>query len=321
MSAAVATLSAPGKLLLAGEYAVLEGATAVVAAVDRRVTGRFVPGAAPSTPLVAEAIAAVRAHLDGRGVDLPAGAPAIDSTALAADGRKLGLGSSAAAAVVAVGVELAAAGVEADAGLAFALAARAHRAAQGGRGSGADVAAAVYGGHIAYARRDEDAADVRALAPLPAELVVFATGVPSPTVDYLRAVEALSARDPAAYHTRIADLASTASAFLRAVDGGDAPLLLDAVRFAEAALVALGRDADVPIVTPALAAAGALARELGGAAKPSGAGGGDVGVAFFADRRAAESFSERAPALGVRILSITTGDRGLGRDGQPGKAH
>ena len=33
---------------------------------------------------------------------------------------------------------------------------RAHRAAQGGRGSGADVAAAVHGGVIAYARRDAD---------------------------------------------------------------------------------------------------------------------------------------------------------------------
>jgi mevalonate kinase len=285
-----------------------------VAAVDRRARGRFVAGAAPATPLVAEAVASVRAHLASRGLRAPEGAPAIDSAALAAGGAKLGLGSSAAAAAVAVGVELAAAGVDADVETAFALAARAHRAAQGGRGSGADVAAAVHGGVIAYTRREPAAPEVRRLGPLPVEVVVFATGVPSPTVDFLQAVERLAARDPAAYGTRLADLGATAAAFLRAVDGGDASLALEAIRFAEAGLAALGRDADVPIVTPALAAAGGLARELGGAAKPSGAGGGDVGVAFFAERRAAEDFRGRAPALGVQILSITTGDRGLGRD-------
>jgi len=37
-------------------------------------------------------------------------------------------------------------------------------------------------------------------------------------------------------------------------------------------------------------------------------------VAFFGERRAAETFRKRVSALGVRILSITTGDRGLGRD-------
>ena len=40
------TASAPGKLFLAGEYVVLRGAPAVVAAIDRRVSLRFEPGGA-----------------------------------------------------------------------------------------------------------------------------------------------------------------------------------------------------------------------------------------------------------------------------------
>ena len=44
------SFSAPGKLFLAGEYAVLAEGTAVVTAVDRRAVARFVPGGAPSTP-------------------------------------------------------------------------------------------------------------------------------------------------------------------------------------------------------------------------------------------------------------------------------
>ena len=56
MTADVPTVSAPGKLFLIGEYGVLEGQPAVVAAVDRRVVGRLVPDLAPASPLVARAV-------------------------------------------------------------------------------------------------------------------------------------------------------------------------------------------------------------------------------------------------------------------------
>ena len=72
------------------------------------------------------------------------------------------------------------------------------------------------------------------------------------------------------------------------------------------ALAALGQAAGLPIVTPPFARAAALARELGGAAKPSGAGGGDVGVAFFTDQEAAATFAPARPHIGVEILSVRT---------------
>jgi phosphomevalonate kinase len=311
------TITAPGKLFFAGEYGVLHGGTAVVAAVDRRVVARFVPGAAPSTLVVAEAIAAVRAHCATTGVSLPDGAPEIDSASLSDGGQKLGLGSSAAVAVAAVGVLLEAAGldVEAARSLTFLLADRAHRAAQGGRGSGADVAAAVMGGVIAYIRPEVGAPTMRALVP-PAHLtpVVLSTGTPSATVDHVTAVERLATRDPGAHARRLRELRCAADVFLLSYEAGDVQTLLQAVGAAHQALAALGRDADLPIVTPALDAAAALAAQLGGAAKPSGAGGGDVGVAFFSDPESAAAFRTRVPPLNLRILSIMTGARGLGRE-------
>ena len=78
--------------------------------------------------------------------------------------------------------------------------------------------------------------------------------------------------------------------------------------------IALGHVIGLPIVTPALAEAARLAEELGGAAKPSGAGGGDVGIAFLTDRGAAETFRQRAPHIGLEILSIRTGASGLRRE-------
>ena len=310
------TITAPGKLFFAGEYGVLHGGTAVVAAVDRRVVARFVPDAAPSTPVVAEAIAAVRAHCATTGASLPDGAPEIDSASLSDGGQKLGLGSSAAVAAAAVGVLLEAAGfdVEAERSLTFLLAERAHRAAQGGRGSGADVAAAIMGGVLAYTRPEVGAPSMRPLVP-PAQLipVVVSTGTPSATVGHVAAVERLAARDPGAHARRLREIRRAADAFLLSYEAGDARRLLQAVGEAHEALRALGRDADLPIVTPALDAAAALARELGGAAKPSGAGGGDVGIAFFSDPDSAAAFRTRVAPLSLRILSIITGARGLGR--------
>jgi phosphomevalonate kinase len=310
------TIGAAGKLFFAGEYGVLHGGTAVVAAVDRRVAARFVPGGAPASPVVAEALAAVRAHCQATGASLPEGAPEIDSASLSEGGRKLGLGSSAAVAAAAVAslLEVAGVDVEAEHWLTFVLADRAHRAAQGGRGSGADVAAAVFGGVLAYTRPEVGAPTVRALIP-PAAVtpVVVGTGAPSATVDHVRAVERLAERDPGAHARRLREIRRAADAFLSAYETGQAPALLDAVRSAHEALAALGRDAELAIVTPALEAAATLARELGGAAKPSGAGGGDVGVAFFSDPDAAQRFRSRVARHELRILSINTGARGLGR--------
>lgn len=310
------TASAPGKLFLIGEYAVLHGGTAVITAVDRRAVARFVPGGQPSTPLIEEAVRVVRQNVEGSGGTLPEGAPEVDSATLNQDGQKLGLGSSAAAVVAAIGALWGAAGRTFDhPGVLWPLAAAAHRAAQGGRGSGGDVAAALFGNVIAYVRGEPQPA-LQVLSPaMPAELVVFRAGAPASTVQFLQAVERLEQRAPATHASLIQTLADLAAAFVEAHRAGATAALIQAVEAAHQALDALGRAADVPIVTPALHAAAALARQCGGAAKGSGAGGGDVGIGFFPDPAAAQAFRDGAPELGLGILSIKTGVRGLSRDG------
>jgi phosphomevalonate kinase len=310
------SFSAPGKLFLAGEYAVLAGGRAVVAAVDRRAVARFVPRAAPSSPLIAEVVKAVTEHCEVHALPLVDGAPEVDSSALNESGRKLGLGSSAAATVAAVGALLEATGRDLQGWhpVALALSMRAHRAAQGGRGSGGDVAAAFFGGVIAYSRPGGDRPAVRPLPDvIPGELVVFSAGGPISTVDHLAAVERLAARDPEVHARRLREIAEAAEAFIAAHEKSDVEALIDAVFRSYQALDALGRAADLPIVTPALALAATVALELGGAAKPSGAGGGDVGIAFFPDPDASGAFRARASQLNLPILSIKTGAPGLTR--------
>jgi hypothetical protein len=60
-------VSAPGKMMIAGEYAVLHGAEALVAAVDRRAFARFRSGAAPEASRKAAAAFAEARKAAGRG--------------------------------------------------------------------------------------------------------------------------------------------------------------------------------------------------------------------------------------------------------------
>src|SRR5215213_4826993 len=154
---------APGKVVISGAYAVLEGAPAIVAAIDR-----YVLADAERAP--EKTTAEVREALKRRG---PSPHPWFDASALRSGGaqdRKLGLGSSAAILVSCLAsLELGNDSDLDDAALSarvFGPALAAHRAAQGG-GSGVDVAASAFGG-IQVCRMVPDGLVRKALALPPA---------------------------------------------------------------------------------------------------------------------------------------------------------
>ena len=144
---------------------------------------------------------------------------------------------------------------------------------------------------------------------------MFSTGTPSSTVDHVRALEATFAERPRGAAANASPRsARSPTDFMSALRERRRARGRQTAARANAELAALGHAIGLPIVTPALAEAAKLAEELGGAAKPSGAGGGDVGVAFLTDRGAAETFRQRAPHIGLEILSIRTGASGLRRE-------
>jgi len=144
------------------------------------------------------------------------------------------------------------------------------------------------------------------------EMVVFWTKKAARTADLIQSVTAYGKADPKAYGVLMDDLRSTASRFADAFGSNDERGVISAADAYGQTLVGLGKAAKVPIVTPAHAAAARLARELGGAAKSSGAGGGDVGVAFFSDAEAAAAFTSRCPE-GLLVLDIRLGAAGAHR--------
>jgi phosphomevalonate kinase len=307
---------APGKVFLIGEYAVLDGAPAVVAAVSRTAVGQFVPGIDHESPFVAEAVQATLAGIGDRAHALPPGSVLIDTAAFSLNGKKLGLGSSAAvaAASVAAVMELAGLPVADNRDLCFSLAEGAHRAAQGGVGSGADVAAAVHGGLVQY-RRPAGGYPVVEKMRLPSDLrlVVFAEGKPAATPDLLRIVRGFAERDPDGYAKVMRPLREHAELFVEALNAGSVDDLLAAARGYGDGLMELGNQAETPIVTSRFEIAADLAANLGGVAKPSGAGGGDVGIALFGELTAARTFSSRLTQLGLHVIDVGLDSNGVHR--------
>ena len=306
--------TAPGKLILTGEYAVLDGAPALVTAVDRRAIARrdAVRGSSPFLLAVAREIAARRGDNDG--ATRAALAIAVDSSAFYdTHGNKLGIGSSAAVTVAATACALAEVGAL-DLGEVFAIAQAAHAEAQGARGargSGADIAAATYGGTLAFTPATPSR---RVGWPKSVALVPFYTGASADTAMLVSQVT--DARETR--RTEIdAALVAIGDASRAAISAITAPAELVATAMVAAmSLAAVGIDrlalaSGVDLVPACVTAARHGLARLGGTAKTTGAGGGDVGVAVVS---AAADVSEVTRILiesGCKPLRLSVDESGV----------
>jgi len=282
----VITARAPGKLVVMGEYAVLAGHTGVVAAVDVYATATHVVGRGRLRTDTGGLLQACIDEALDTGVILKAPTDAIDVDTSAftdADRRKLGVGSSAAAAVA----FLAALVPDLDIDGLHAVAQRAHRRFQEGKGSGIDVAASVYGGLVQFRRlssADDDVWGQPLLARLEeasvAPLVVW-SGHSQDTRSFLAKVknaQSSGAQSAAAIDAALDRMAAGTAAFLQGLFAHRGDALVAAIDEGRQALIDLGNAAAIDIVSAPHRAIADIAVAHGGSAKPSGAGGGDVAL-------------------------------------------
>ena len=259
---------APGKIVLLGEYAVLDGAPALVLAIDSGVRCEVLPGDGIETPdgdtryvgpALEGAPPALYRFSDWNPVNLPA---------------KAGFGGSAAACVAAC----LAAGRPATEAYAI------HRGVQGG-GSGLDVAASIHGGFLR-----SEAGQATDLGP-PIVPVVIWSGR-----------SAATAPRGQAWHAW-ADRWAFVEAMRRIVDHFfENPV--DSLAAAATILGDMSRRAGIHWDTAAHARIRALAEDCGGAAKASGAGGGDCAVALFPTASKEADFKAACARDGLTVLPV-----------------
>ncbi len=303
--------SAPGKAVVWGEYAVLEGAPALVMAVDRYATARIEPapeswrltsvGFESSAELgVGELQAAAAAESDGvvglvRAVlnalgnpTLPAGADLHTDTRSfhnqdGGNAQKLGIGSSAAicTATSAVIAEFL------DQTFDESVPLTAHRLLQGKAGSGLDVAAACRGGLIRF----QEGQSSSAIWPEGLHYRYFWVGQAAKTSAHL----AKFGDWRASGDTSSLDALCQASEALFA--NPDLPHLNEYV----SRLKAMDEAAGLGIFSEAHDQLRTLANQAQVVYKPCGAGGGDIGIAVSDD----PSHLEELIALAIRDSFLT----------------
>ncbi|MFP3395709.1 phosphomevalonate kinase [Brevibacterium sp. H602] len=359
---------APGKLFIAGEYAVVEpGQPAVLIAVDRCITVRLTEsegagrihsseyGQAPVVwrreddgehiivderpfDYVLSAISTVEELRSGRGASPRYFDLEISSELNDSDGRKFGLGSSAAVTVATI----AALDEFYELGLTlterFKLAVLATIAIST-KASGGDLAASTFGGWIRYSSPDRAALHAhreahgvvsamscsewagcsarRVTPPSSLDLLVGWTGSPASTEHLVTRVHtpreqaAESSAETTAAPQKTRPLVSFAAEshtlvddLVAAFDADDAEASLTTIRSVRTLLRRLSDSTGSLIETEALHDLCEIAETHGAAAKPSGAGGGDCGIALAHSHTEAQTILSGWEAAGIRPLDL-----------------
>lgn len=323
------TEKAPGKLYIAGEYAVVEnGYPAILVALDQFVTcsieesanevGQIISRQYHSNTLqwrrrgeqmvvdkrdnpfsyILSAIRVTEEYARSFARELRIYDLHIDSQLDSESGKKYGLGSSAAVTVATVKALCRFYNLPVTKDEIFKLAAIAHFEVQG-NGSLGDVAASVYGGWIAYHSFDRQwltqqrqYLDLRTLVELPwpdlkieslkapenLQLLIGWTGKPASTSQLVDKISLFKARQQAEYHHFLEESKHCISRMVDGFHDADLAKIQAEIRYNRQLLTDLGRKSGVHIETKALHQLCQIAETFNGAAKTSGAGGGDCGI-------------------------------------------
>ncbi|MFA1821114.1 phosphomevalonate kinase [Virgibacillus oceani] len=349
------TIKVPGKLMVAGEFAVLvPHHQLVVMAVDRFVYATIeqsdrnkltlhdfqlnnlawefsnnevnIASGDDRLKFVRRAMKIVLTYLEERSITPAPFTLEINSELDDESGAKYGLGSSAAVvtAVIAAVLKKFDHG-EMNKETLFKLASIAHVTVQG-NGSGADIAASSFGGFLQYTSFQakwlielyENTDTIAEL--LQAEWVYYSststrlpsgvhvcigwTGKPASTGKLVHEVLKLKDANPGQFNAFLKDSEEAVEKFMNGMKTVNIPLLLQGVMENRYALRTVGEQAKVEIETPLLCTLCDLAEEFGGAGKPSGAGGGDCGIAFMPSRESAENLMKAWGKVGIKPLAL-----------------
>lgn len=325
------TAKAPGKLYIAGEYAVVEtGFPAIIVALNQFVTvsieesqeyGSIVSKQYQENSLywqrqgdemvfdnrdnpfhyILSAIKLTEQYARQAGKKLSIYHLRVNSDLDSADGKKYGLGSSAAVTVATVKALCAFYELELTNDQLYKLAAIAHLDVQG-NGSLGDIAASVYGGWIAYRSFDKQwlaetrptmtlnellaipwpSLSIELLTP-PAELSLLIgwTGSPASTSHLVDKIALAKTERQADYQNFLKASKACLEDMVEGFRTNNLQQIQAELRHNRALLQELADFSHVAIETPVLQKMGTLAEKAGGAAKTSGAGGGDCGIVII----------------------------------------
>jgi phosphomevalonate kinase len=354
----------PGKLMIAGEYAVLESnQPAVVLAVDRYVTAYIEPGSQnllllPQLGLNSVTWDTCDEHVQFSSADsrlrfiqnsilvvnqlLRENSIALRPFHLTikselddpATGKKYGLGSSAAVVVAVISAMLSLYGDQKKVPALdhiFKLSAIAHLRTQT-NGSGADIAAAVYGGWLGYSsfkpdwvlKNIEQSEKLTTLlekpwphlsirpivAPSQLQIAVGWTKEAVSTGPMIKKVQDYRICHGKEYNEFLKECFDSVTGLINSFENNDCNSAISFLKQNRAALMKLSERAGLPIETAKLKALCTFAEKYG-SGKSSGAGGGDCGIAFLQEEAHIQELHEAWKAADISPLKVNISKKGV----------
>ena len=347
------TIIAPGKLILLGEYAVLEGAHTLVAAVDKYAIIHIMPSRDKHYHVCSENlnIPDVEFHFDEHdtlvfdkfiGNGYPEKLSFVKEICQSAyrylksadkrlvpfdcnlntsqfyiqnNGSKLGLGSSAALSVALfVAICKFSGFIEIGLNL-FSKILSAYLRAQGSLGSGVDIAASLVGGILDYqiitqAAQPEYVWDKLELNTSLRFFPIW-SGLSASTPEFLKHLVEYKNNFPRNYNEIMKHLVRLANKGCMAYRQNDGEQFLETVSEYFSQLKRLSINSGIPIISDVHDRIAKIVMEAGGAYKPSGAGGGDLGLAFYHSDLTAFKIKKSIVKSGFSVVNLAINPHGV----------
>lgn len=348
------TVRAPGKMILLGEYAVLEGAPALVSAVDRFAEVKLEESTGDSFLLSSAGLKLDKAEFTpdsdgnpvfGKNLDpvlldklklfkiifksiyaghsdkMPPLKMNLDTGQFYSNelNAKYGFGSSAALTVALVGGLLKA--VKDDRTdipeEIYRISLKAHRTAQGQLGSGIDIAASSFGGVLKYMMPGSGKANMlhdKLSLPEQLQMLVVWTGKSASTENMVRNVSELKNNEPQHFKNIMDQLCSISESGCQAFATGATDQFLDQIEAFYQAQIRFGKTAGVPIISGEHLSMHNFAELNKVYYKPSGAGGGDIGIFFTDDASKFIALRKMLLEKKITLLDVSTSQHGVSFD-------
>lgn len=341
--------SNPGKLILLGEYAVLEQAPCLVAAADRNCTVQVVPTDHDFFKLEASnadiadvkftidannrltftsgvssldrerlrfVIAVLNEIIDDCGAELEPAIIKIDTTNFyhVGSGDKLGLGASAAITVTLLSALRKYVQRPIDGKALYKAAFPIHRRAQGKLGSGSDIAASSVGGIIQYqmpADVEEGTGTIQSLDwPEGLHVIPVWAGKSASTQNMVQQIRTFRKKNPSSYQDVMEPMIALSRKGCQAFAEGDVDIFQEICSDYMGLEQKLGQASQTDIISDAHKQIATVVEEASGAYKPSGAGRGDMGVAFCNGLASKEKVAQtlQRSSFDIVDLSLQTQD-------------
>ncbi|MCL4365871.1 mevalonate kinase [Patescibacteria group bacterium] len=319
------TVSAPGKLMLLGEHAVVYGQPCIVTAVNQRMKATVELIDEPIFQLEAPdvQISGYKKPMDQLGIgEIPKGAKFVEIAVANFLGRhpkrpkgveglkiytqsefssQFGFGSSSASTVCIIKALSELSGVSLDQKAIFDLAYQTVLDIQG-KGSGFDVAAATFGGTLYFIKGGQTIEPLQ-IDSLP--LVVGYSGIKADSVTLMNQVSEKASKHPQVIEDIYGIIGNLVKQAKVAILNKDFLTLGELINFDQGLLVSLG------VSTKKLADMIYSAREAGAyGAKLSGAGGGDC-IISIAPEDKMEAVKNRITSAGGQVIDIETNTDGV----------